>query len=63
MLAGLYGYAYYGDIEDSSGDEFAEHVMRVLYGVCVWLGSLKRDGDFYEIISCLVPVCSASVSR
>jgi hypothetical protein len=48
MLAGLYGYVSYGDIEGISGDEFAEHVSLVLFGVCTWLASLKRDGDFYE---------------
>jgi hypothetical protein len=48
MLAGLYGYACYGDSEEIAGDEFAEHVSRVLFGVCTWLGSLKRDGDCYE---------------
>lgn len=45
MLAGMYGYAKGVDI---SGDDFAEQVTRTLYGVCTWLGSLKRDGDFYE---------------
>jgi hypothetical protein len=48
ILIVLYGHTYYGEIEGMSEDEFVKHVLKKLYGVCMWLGSFKRDGGFSE---------------
>jgi hypothetical protein len=48
MRVGLYGYLYYEDVEEIFGDDFVEYINRGLYGVCTWLGSVNRDGNFCE---------------